>query len=129
MQTVGIQGGGQHVSQDGRGRAGAGKIGKESGMVPLGHGRHDQAVKILQDGLKGFSLSGSRTRETVHKFPRLCGGHYRVFTGIGKVVSYPLYSFVSGAPKVLNIFIPGVLFVCGCGGAFGTSWFEHKYFR
>ena len=106
MQTVGIQGGGQHVSQDGRGRAGAGKIGKESGMVPLGHGRHDQAVKILQDGLKGFSLSGSRTRKTVYEAARLGGGNHWVFTGIGQVLGNPLYGFVSGLAKVFNILIP-----------------------
>ncbi len=133
VQSVGVERRGQHLAENRRRGTGAGKVGKETRMVPLRYSRHHQPVKIAQDGIKRLAFFRPRLRQRIQQVARFCLRQHRHVRNVAQVFGYPIHGLMAGTAEVFHIRLPlGLLLGC-CRifriNGFGISGFAHAIFR
>ena len=71
-------------------------------MVPVGDGRHDEAIEIGEDGLHGLAALGTAGGQSVGELAGLDGRKHGVALGMSEIIGDPIDRLVAVAAEFVG---------------------------
>jgi len=94
---------GQHFTENPRPRCRGGKVGHETRMIPVGHGRYDHALEILKQFVHGLTGFRARRRQLGGELAGFERRQDRIIAGMFKIAGNPIHYLMSVLAEFFSV--------------------------